>query len=159
MPRHHSPMSEHRSSILKREMSWTLHRNARDIDNQCLDIVDQWTVFSFHLDICQQYPDIDHRYLLFSVCKHSRHLKFTHQRPETQQCAPTSPLIWIPCAPMLPQVYRSLINCFLCKMLIFSYKYSILIVSLNINDYKIVCINLIYLKFILFNDLIHWLQS
>ena len=27
----------------------------------------QWIVFSFHLDICQQCPDIDHRYLLFSV--------------------------------------------------------------------------------------------
>ena len=28
-----------------------------------------------------------------------------------------------------------------------------------IKDYKIVCNNLIYLKFVLFNDLIQWLQS
>ena len=34
-----------------------LRRNARDI-------VDQWIVFSFHLDICQ---DISHRYSLFSI--------------------------------------------------------------------------------------------
>ena len=51
---------EHRSSILKRQMSWKLRRKARDI-------LAQWIVFSFHLDICQQWPDIDHRYLLFSV--------------------------------------------------------------------------------------------
>ena len=51
---------EHRSLILNRQMSWKLRRNARDI-------VDQWIVFSFHLDICQECPDIDHRYLLFSV--------------------------------------------------------------------------------------------
>ena len=34
-------------------------------------------------------------------------------------------------------------------MLIFLFKCSILIVRLNIKDYKIVCINLIYLKFVL----------
>ena len=60
---------EHRSSILKRQMSCTLRWNARDIDNQFPDIVDQWIVFSFHLDICQQWPGIDHWYLLFSVYK------------------------------------------------------------------------------------------
>ena len=57
--------TERRSSIRKRQMSWTLSRNARDIDNQCLDIVDQWIIFSFHWEICQQCPEIDHRYLLF----------------------------------------------------------------------------------------------
>ena len=36
-----------------------LRRNARDI-------VDQWIVFSFHLDICQQCPD---RHLLFTLWK------------------------------------------------------------------------------------------
>ena len=63
---------EHRSSILKRQMSWTLRRNARDIDNQWPGIVDQWIVCSFHLDICQQCPYIDHRYLLFSVNKRKK---------------------------------------------------------------------------------------
>ena len=48
-------------------MSWPLRHNAQDMDNQCPGIVDQWIVFNFHLDICQQCPDIDHRYLLFSA--------------------------------------------------------------------------------------------
>ena len=43
-------------------------------------------------------------------------------------------------------------------MFIFSYKFSIIIVRLNIKDYKIICINVIYLKFVLLNDLIQWLQ-
>ena len=44
-------------------------------------------------------------------------------------------------------------------MLIFSNKYFILIVILNIKDYKIVYISLIYFKCVLFNDLIQSLQS
>ena len=72
---------KHRLSILKRQMSWTLRRNARDIDIQCPDIVDQWIVFSFRLDICQQCPNINHRYLLFSMynsISNLRFLKFYH---------------------------------------------------------------------------------
>ena len=70
-------------------------------------------------------------------------------------------MMWpeIPCAPTLLQVYRLLINYFLRDMLILPYKYSILIVSLNIKDYKIISINLIYLTFVVFNDLIQSLQS
>ena len=74
---------------------------------------------------------------------------FNHKHPSTwlqspvsrnTTRAPTSPLIWISYAPILLQVYRSLIKYFLRKMLIFSYKYSILIVRLNIKDYKIVAL-------------------
>ena len=36
---------EHHSLILKRQMSWTLRRNARD---QCPDIIDQYILFSFN---------------------------------------------------------------------------------------------------------------
>ena len=55
----------HYWKILKRQMSWTLRRNTRDI-------VDERIVFSFHLDICQQCPDIDRRYLLFFVYIYSK---------------------------------------------------------------------------------------
>ena len=96
--------------------------------------------------------------LMFSMCKHPRHLTSVTSFQKHNTRVPIPPLIWIPCAPILPQVYRSLIKCFLRKMLIFSYKCSIIIVRLNIKHYKIVCINLIWLKFILFNDLNRWLH-
>ena len=93
------------------------------------------------------------------ICKHLRHLISVTNVQKHNTCSPTSPLIWAPCALILPQVYRSLINCFSRRMFIFSYKYSILIGGLNIKDYKIVCINLIHLKFLLFNYLTQCLQS
>ena len=77
-------------------------------------------------------------FFVFLMCKRSRHSASVNSIHKHNTCAPTSPLIWILCAPIFPQVYCSLINCFLRK----------------IKGYKIVCINLIYLKFVLFNDLI-----
>ena len=47
---HYCP--EYRSSILKRQMSWKLYRNACDIDHRCLDIIDRWIVLIFYLVIC-----------------------------------------------------------------------------------------------------------
>ena len=95
-------------------------------------------------------------FFVFLMSKNPRHLASITSVQNRNTWAPTSPPIWIPCAPILPQVYRSYVNCFLRKMLIVSYKCSIIIVRLNIKDYKIVCINLIYLKFVLFKYLIQW---
>ena len=57
-------------------------------------------------------------FFVFSMCKQLKHLTSVTSVQKNNTCAPTSPLIWIPCAPTLPQVYRSLINCFLREMLI-----------------------------------------
>ena len=65
---------KHRSSTLKRQMSWTLRCNAQDIDNQCTDIVDQWTVFSFYLGICQQCPDIDSQDAQYTIAPRKRRI-------------------------------------------------------------------------------------
>ena len=106
------------------------------------------TIFQLQWNIGNM-PDI---FLQYSVL-----CEFSYQRLETQlMCANFAPDLNPVCANCAAS---SLINCFLRKILSFSYKYSISIVSLNIKDYKIVSINLIHLKFALFNDLIQWLQS
>ena len=72
MRRYRKLFSGHLWTMLRRQMSWTLRRNARDIDNRCPDIVDRRIVFIFHLGICQQCPDNGHQCLLFSVMRHTR---------------------------------------------------------------------------------------
>ena len=92
------------------------------------------------------------------MCKHPKHLASVTSVQKHNTCAPTSPLI-----SRVRQFCRKCtihkLTAFYITCLFFLYKGSILIVRLNIEDYEIVCINLVYLKFVLFNDLIQCLKT
>ena len=60
-----APFTDARTSLTN--VPSIVHQCENAIDNQGPDILDNWIVCSSHLDIFQQCPVIDHRYLLFSV--------------------------------------------------------------------------------------------